>query len=107
VASKEARTIDNITFDSQAEARRYTELKALERVGSVTDIELQPEYELQPAFEHNGKRERAIKYRADFRYKIHGKEIVEDVKGHRTEVYKLKRKLLLSRYPDIDFREVT
>jgi hypothetical protein len=107
VSPKEQRTVDGIVFDSKREAQRYGELKMLERVGSVTDIELQPEYELIPPFEYRGKRERAIKYRADFRYKLHGQEIVEDVKGHRTEVYKIKRKMLLHRYPDIDFREVS
>ena len=96
VADKSRRTVDGIVFDSMAEARRYSELRMLERVGSVTELELQPEFVL-----HAG-----IKYRADFRYRLNGKQIVEDVKGHKTAVYKIKKKLLLADY-DIDFREVS
>lgn len=107
VASKADRTIDGIVFDSKREAWRYMELKALERAGSIGNIELQPEFELIPTFEYDGKKERAVKYRADFRYRHRsGGVIVEDVKGHKTEVYRIKRKLLLHKYPDINFREV-
>ena len=107
VSNKADRTVDGTVFDSKAEARRYTELKLLEKVGSIYDLELQPEYELIPPFEYHGKKERGIKYRADFRYVHRGAVVVEDVKGHRTEVYKIKRRLLLHRYPDMDFREVS
>lgn len=108
VGSKAARTVDGIVFDSAAEARRYSELKLLERAGSVTDLELQPEYLLVPKFSHpEHGTVRAIKYKADFRYLLHGQEVVEDVKGHKTEVYRLKKKLLLWRYPELDFREVS
>ncbi|MEX2444461.1 MAG: DUF1064 domain-containing protein [Alkalispirochaeta sp.] len=107
VGSKAARTVDGIVFDSAAEARRYSELRLLERAGSVTDIERQPEFELVPGFRHPDHGAiRAIKYRADFRYKLHGREVVEDVKGHATEVYRIKKKLLLWKYPELDFREV-
>jgi hypothetical protein len=51
---------------------------------------------------------RAIKYRADFRYfeTSTGKTIVEDVKGMETPVYKIKRTLLLWRYPEVHLVEV-
>jgi hypothetical protein len=39
--------------------------------------------------------EREVCYIADFVYQEDGKLVVEDVKGHRTEVYKLKKKLML------------
>lgn len=107
VGPKAARTVDGIVFDSNAESWRYAELKALERAGIISGLELQPEYELQPAFAHKRGRERGIRYRADFRYRDeNGQVVVEDVKGHRTAVYKLKRKMLLYRYPEIEFREV-
>jgi hypothetical protein len=108
VSAKAARTVDGIVFDSKREATRYWELRIMEKSGEIIDLELQPEYELQPAFEHNGNKERAIKYRADFRYKDRrGVEVVEDVKGHRTELYRVKRKMLLHRYNDINFQEVS
>lgn len=106
VSSKEDRTVDGITFDSKAEARRYSELRMMERAGAITDLELQPEFEIIPAFEYRGKKERGVKYRADFRYCENGQVVVEDVKGHRTEVYRIKRKLFLSQRKYIDFREV-
>lgn len=107
VSSKAARTVDGITFASAAEAGRYAELALLEAAGTIGGLERQPEYELLPPFAHKGGRERGIRYRADFRYRDEaGQVVVEDVKGHRTAVYKLKRKLLLYRYPEIEFKEV-
>ena len=98
--------IDGIKFDSKKEARRYKELKLLERAKAITDLKLQPKYLLQPKFSYKGQIQRAVYYIADFSYIQDGKAIVEDVKGHKTEVYKLKRKLFLSKHRDIDFREI-
>jgi hypothetical protein len=84
--------VDGISFDSQKEAARYQELKLFERAGEVSNIERQVEYQLIP----KQPGERAVKYIADFRYKTkEGQLIVEDVKGYKTEVYKIKRKLML------------
>lgn len=93
--------IDGIVFDSAKEARRYLDLKLLERCGEIKGLELQVRYELLPK---NG-RERAVHYVADFRYEEHGKLVVEDVKGVRTREYILKRKMFKYRYPEIEFRE--
>ena len=86
---------DGIWFASKREAARYAELNLLERAGEISDLKLQPSFELQPAFVHNGKRERAIRYVADFEYIEKGVRIVEDVKGVGTPVFKLKRKMML------------
>jgi hypothetical protein len=98
--------IDGITFDSKKEAQRYAELKLLERAGIITELQLQPTYILQEAFDAGCVKIRAIKYRGDFRYIEDGKVVVEDTKGFRTKEYLLKRKLFLAKYPEIDFREV-
>lgn len=91
------RAVDGIMFASVAEARRYGELELLLQAGKITELKLQPEFELLPAFEYNGEKIRAIKYRADFSYKDdEGLTAIEDVKGMRTEVYKLKRKMFLN-----------
>lgn len=83
--------LDSEWFDSHKEGLRYRELQLLERAGEITDIERQVTYELIP----NQPGERAVKYIADFRYKNkEGQTIVEDVKGFKTEVYKIKRKLM-------------
>ena len=93
--------IDGIRFASRKEAQRYTELRLLERAGQISGLRLQVPYELIP--KHG--RERAIKYIADFVYNEDGQTIVEDVKGYRTDVYKLKRRLMYERY-GIEIREV-
>ena len=95
-------TYDGHVFDSRAEALRYSELMIMERAGLITDLELQPEYELIPAHQRDGRKVRAMKYVADFRYiDEDGRVIVEDVKGVETPVFKLKKKMLEYRYPDV------
>lgn len=98
--------VDGITFASAAEARRYSELKLLERAGEIFDLALQPRFTLQPAFKHGGKHYRAIDYVGDFSYreKDSPQLIVEDVKGFPTPVFRLKEKLFLFHYPDIELR---
>lgn len=99
--------IDNIKFDSRAEANRYIELKLLEKAGKISDLELQPKFELQEKYINNkGEKVRAITYKADFSYIENGKLIVEDVKGVETKEFKLKKKLFENKYRDIDFRLV-
>ncbi len=101
--------VDGITFDSKAEARRYTELNLLLKSKKIAGLELQPKFELQAGFTHNGKKIQAINYIADFAY-IEcdtGASVVEDVKGVRTKEFNIKYKLFLKKYPYIDFRIVS
>lgn len=101
--------IDGHRFDSQREARRYETLKQLEAAGKIAQLELQPRFELQPAFRYRGEAVRKIEYVADFRYLDYerGGLAVEDVKGMKTDVYRLKRKLFLAKYGDgVIFEEV-
>ena len=101
--------VDGITFDSRKEARRYSQLKLLERAGAISNLQLQVKYILIPAQrepDKTGKRggvikgktiERECSYIADFVYTDNrtGETIVEDAKGMKTEVYKIKKKLML------------
>ncbi|EAD8596073.1 DUF1064 domain-containing protein [Listeria monocytogenes] len=91
--------IDNIKFDSKAEAAYYKQLKLLKMTGEVVSFDLQPEFILQDSFVKNGKKYHAIKYRADFlvRYKDGHEELI-DVKGMLTNEFILKRKLFEMRY---------
>ena len=100
--------LDDIKFDSKREGNRYMELKLLEKSGLIKELELQKEFELQPSFKKNGKTYRKITYKADFYYFDNhlGKYIVEDVKGFKTDVYKLKKKLFEFKYPDFELLEV-
>lgn len=92
--------VDGITFDSKKEADFYAELKLRERAGEISHLRLQPRYLLQEAFKYNGKQYREIEYVADFEYIENGVTVVVDVKGFKTAVYMIKRKLFLYRYGD-------
>lgn len=91
-------TVDGITFDSRREADRYLILKSMEEDGAIEDLRRQVRYELVPAFDVDGKHYRPVFYVADFVYVEDGKEVVEDVKGMATDVYRLKSKLFARRY---------
>lgn len=92
--------VDGIVFDSKREADRYCELRLLERAGVIKDLRRQVRFELVPGYVLNGKTIRPVSYVADFVYvdKMSGEEIVEDAKGFRTDVFKLKKKIFGYRY---------
>lgn len=102
-------TVDGILFDSIREARRWQELRLLERGGYIRGLRRQVPFELIPnQRDANGRViERKVSYIADFVYfdLQKGREVVEDAKGCRTEVYRLKRKMMLDRY-GIQIKEV-
>ena len=100
--------VDGIPFDSKKEARRYQELKLLAKGGLIKNLELQPKFEVLPAYRRNGKKIEEISYIADFKFidTQRGITVVEDVKGFKTEVYKLKKKMFLYKYPQYEFKEI-
>ncbi len=104
---KSKRTVvDNIPFQSKKEANRYVELKLMQKAGLISDLKLQPEFVLQPGFEKNGKKYRPIKYIADFMYfDEDGNEVVEDTKGMRTKVYKIKKKMFEYKFKNLTLKE--
>lgn len=97
--------IDGIRFDSTKEGHRWCELQTLQKAGVISDLQRQVKYELQPAFYFQGKKIRPIQYVADFTYNEGGEHIVEDVKGVKTQEYKLKKKMMQYIY-GIDIKEV-
>ena len=89
-------TIDGETFDSKKEARRWLELKYLEKAGEIKGLRRQVKFVLIPSQRKNGKVvERECSYLADFVYRQGGELIVEDTKGVKTKDYIIKRKLML------------
>lgn len=111
---------NGIKFDSRKEYKRYCELALLEKVGQITNLELQKTFELIPAqyeyyerYNKNGKKlkdgkiclERAVCYKADFVYQENGKTVVEDTKGFKTKDYILKRKMMLY-FHNIKIKEI-
>lgn len=102
--------VDGIVFDSKREAARYLEL--LDRHVVIRNLEIQPRFPLKGA---DGSIVGV--YVADFRYQEsmhhHGpdgafdawtEDVVEDVKGVKTPVYRLKKKLFEAQY-GIQIRE--
>ena len=90
---------DGRTFASTHEAKRYAELKLLQRAGKISDLRCQVSFVLIPSQFINGKCvERECKYIADFTYRENGEFVVEDAKGYKTDVYKIKKKLMLEKY---------
>lgn len=96
-------------FDSQKEARRYDFLIERVRRGEIGDLRLQVDFTLQEAYtDPEGRRVRAIRYKADFTYRERdGGLVVEDVKSRptRTKEYSIKKKMLKDRF-GIDITEV-
>ena len=102
--------LDGFTFDSQKEARRYSELKLLSRVGEISDLELQKAFVLAESvkFANEPRAKPAVRYIADFAYTENGVMVVEDVKSVATKslpVYRLKKHLMKSIH-GIEIKEI-
>ena len=98
--------VDGIRFASHKEARRWGDLKLMQRAGEIAELVPHPKFKLYahgPDGPVGGR-----KYTADFQYLRGNTLVVEDVKSQptRTEAYGLRRWLFLANYPHIDFREV-
>lgn len=97
--------IDGHKFPSKKEAKRFSELKLLERAGQITGLTLQPKFPLVV----NGHK--VCSYIGDFMYvqEPRGpatKIVIEDTKGYRTDAYRIKRKLFIALHPDKEHREI-
>jgi hypothetical protein len=98
--------VDGVMFASKAEARRYQELRLLEKAGHVERLTMQPSYDLMVI--SSGLRTNKIgEYRADFSYYdvLARKHVIEDVKGFKTPLYRWKKKHVEAQY-GIEIREV-
>lgn len=85
--------VDGIVFASRAEARRWQELCLLRTAGEIKDLQRQKRFPLVV----DG--EKIATYVCDFIYRdCDGNTIVEDCKGVKTPVYKLKKKLIHALY---------
>lgn len=103
---KDKRTYNDIVFDSVLEMKFYRDVICPNvESGSIKNCEMQVAYELQPKFEHDGKKVKAITYVADF--VITDKDdnvIVIDTKGMPDSVSKIKRKMFWYIFPDINYK---
>jgi hypothetical protein len=89
--------VDGIVFDSAAESKRYTQLMYFHQAKLISKPILQFKF-LLPG---------EIFYICDFLYMDYENRcfVVEDVKGYKTDVYKLKKKLMKATY-NIDIVEI-
>ena len=77
--------LDGVTYDSKKEAKRAAELNLMLKNGEIITLARQVRFRLA----------KGIEYVADFVYTTKdGQQITEDVKGMKTDVYKLKKKLM-------------
>lgn len=99
--------VGGIVFSSKKEAGYYSELLLLKSVGEVVDIKCQVPFVLQDGYVWKGMKIRPITYIADFQvtYKDGTIEII-DTKGFITQIYRIKKKMLLYRYPNLIFKEI-
>ena len=102
------------TFDSKKELARYKFLKARQERGEISNLELQPAFKLKCGERPillkskgfpNG---RQAKYVADFAYwcPVEEKRVIEDVKGFKTDVYRLKKSIVEAQFPGVKIVEV-
>lgn len=105
--------VDGVRFASKAEAKRYGELKLLEKAGIIRGLKLQPAFSIL-AHGQMVATKPVASYRGDFGYELsytingvlHWRPVVEDVKGVKTPVYRLKKKLVEAQY-GIEITEVS
>lgn len=90
--------VDGIKFDSILESEFYLLLKK-----KNVEFTLQPRFELQDKFKKKDTKYMAITYVGDFRVK----DLVIDVKGMKTPVFNLKKKLFEYKYTELDLICVT
>lgn len=95
----------DMKFDSKKEYIRYLVLEDMQRKGEISGLQRQVPFVLVPPFQLNNIKYKGIRYIADFVYKKDGKTVVEDVKGMKTDVYKIKKKLMAYTHK-IEIKEV-
>lgn len=91
-----------MTFDSKKERDFYIMFEKMQKNGQISDLKRQVKYELQPGFVFKDRKIRAINYIADFTYIYNGKLHIVDTKGVRTDVYNLKKKMMMYKGYEIE-----
>ena len=79
-------------FDSKKEFERYQELILLEKAGEIIELQTQVLFGLYV------NDQVICSYRADFVYWEQGEKVVEDCKGVKTPIYRIKCKLMKAIY---------
>lgn len=111
--------VDGVKFASKKEAKRYGELKLLLKAGLIRALKLQPAFDLSvvplPLIAARSPRPVHVgRYLGDFSYDERlentapaadvWRPVVEDVKGIKTPIYRLKKRMVEAIY-QIQIRE--
>jgi hypothetical protein len=102
--------VDGITFDSRKESQAYIYLKKLQEEGAITNLTLQPKWEILPGIKEkfikhlktkDKECERTVQlpitYTADFLFEVNGQRVCLDVKPCKSltpQVFFLKKKMM-------------
>ena len=102
VRNAKTTVIDGIKFRSRSEAKRYAELKLMERAGEIRNIQLQPKWELGICPSPKTGKPSRRHYTADFMYETKaGETVIEEVKGFWTDTTELRVCWFFCRYPEL------
>jgi hypothetical protein len=96
-------TVAGVIFDSQKEASSYEELKLQLMVGEIAGFCRQAEFILQEGFANV----KPITYRCDWIvFHNNGTYEIRDDKGMETEVFKIKHKMFMDKFPRLELKVV-
>ena len=106
--------VEGRRFASKKEAKRFGELKLLEKAGEISNLELQPAFPFsidgRPVLSRSKRypNGRQLKMVADFRYTDtkNGLVVWEDVKGFRTKEFIIKKAFFEAMMPGVRLVEV-
>ena len=101
----EKRTYNGELYDSLAELQFLTEvIEKKMGSGEIVNWERQVKFTLQEGFTYKDKRILPINYIADYVvYLPNNSRVIIDVKGNPDQVSKLKRKLMMHKYPNENY----
>lgn len=87
-------------FDSKKEYQEWLRLKHLEKLGLISHLERQKEFQLIPTIKTTKETLRRTSYFADFFYYDNNLDswVIFESKGYKTKDYITKKKLLIYRY---------
>ena len=95
---------NGVRFASQTVMYRYQDLLYLKATGAITNLRVNPQYDLIEAFCYNGYEFRKLFYQADFEYydTVKQRLIIEDYRGHSKNRLsdKAKTQLFIHMYKD-------
>ena len=98
---------DGFSFDSEKEVHRYKELIKLGGNKKLRLLAVHPKFLVFNEFKDNrGKLHKSIYYEPLFAYQRKNKKFIEDIKEFKNEAHEIKKKLFLSKYIDVEYREI-